>query len=175
MRNSLFLLFLGVVALFLQSVWHYVCPEYIVPVAPNVLAILLVFIAFHYPTALGACMAFLIGFEFDIWSGRILGPHATALVSVFLPLALASQRMFIESAVTIVLSTVFAVFVGNLVYALVAGCFIAVEPLGFVVFKRLGLEALITAVVAVPIMPGLVNIRQRWLLPHERDMSALGY
>ena len=74
--------------------------------APNLLLILMVYLSFYDGEPGDALLAFLLGLELDLDSLDLLGPWAGAYVLVFGVLVLLSQRIFIESAV-VVLVTVF--------------------------------------------------------------------
>ena len=103
-RIALILLF-GLISIALQSsVLKVMLPNSIIP---NFILILVVFIAFYECSTLGAVIAFLLGFEIDIYSGQLLGPYAAASVAVFCVLSSLSQRIFVESPVAILL-TVFS-------------------------------------------------------------------
>ena len=137
MRKSLLILLLGVLALLIPgTVLRTVFPEL---VAPNLMIVLLVWLAFHEISPGGAVLAFLLGLELDFCSGMLLGPWAGAYVIVFGLLVLCSRRIFIESAAVVFLSAFSASLLSALLYhvmlVLVYGA------------ARLELSALSTAVI----------------------------
>lgn len=114
MRSAFTILLLGVLALLIPStVFRTTLPQ---AVAPNLLVILLVWVAFQRATAAGALLSFLLGLELDFCSGILLGPWAGAYVAVFGLLVLCSRRIFIESALVVFLAVFAAALVSAALY-----------------------------------------------------------
>ena len=114
MRKAAFILLLGVLALLIPgTVLRTVFPQL---VAPNLLAVLLVWVAFHEVSALGALLAFLLGLELDFCSGTLLGPWAGAYAAVFGLLVLSSKRIFIESPSVVFIAVFAAVLLSSGIY-----------------------------------------------------------
>lgn len=108
MKKSSFILFLGMLAILIPgTILKMIAPGMVVP---NLLAVVLVYLAFYEPNVRGAILAFALGFELDLCSGVLLGPWAGAYVLVFALLVLSSQRVFIESAFVIVIGVFIASF-----------------------------------------------------------------
>ena len=79
-------------------------------IVPNLLIPVVVFLAFYEVTPTGALYAFLLGIEFDLFSGAHLGPWGGASVLLFGVIACGAQRIFIES----VLAVIMTVFLSSL-------------------------------------------------------------
>ena len=102
MRKFLLILLLGVLALLIPgTVFRTVFPQL---TAPNLLVVLLVYLAFYEASAVGALLAFLLGLQLDFCSGTLLGPWAGSYVIVFALLVLCSRRIFIESGLVVCLA-----------------------------------------------------------------------
>lgn len=114
MRRRLLILVLGVLALLISgTAFRSMAPQL---VAPNLMALLLVWVAFHDVSSSGALLAFLLGLELDFSSGMLLGPWAGAYVIIFGLLVLGSRRIFIESGLVVCLAVFSAVLLSTLLY-----------------------------------------------------------
>ena len=105
-RRFFIILALGIAAIFLQSA---VLSE--LPVIPNLLLVIAIFVALQEMSVAGASLCFLLGLESDLYTGVVLGPAAGAYVCLFGLLVLLSQRIFVEGvfveAVVTAMLTVF--------------------------------------------------------------------
>lgn len=108
-RKSVIVLVLGFIAVFVQgTLLRGSFPSMVVP---DLVCILVVFLSFYEPGLLGAFLAFLVGLQFDLASGVLLGPRAGSSVAVFGFLSSLSQRIFVESGTAMM----FAVFISTIV------------------------------------------------------------
>jgi rod shape-determining protein MreD len=100
-------LLVGVVSLIIQGILlHCGLSEYLVP---QLVMLLVVFLAFYEPTVAGSVLAFALGLLLDFASADALGPWAGACVTVFGVFALLSQRLFIDSPVVAMVVSALAV------------------------------------------------------------------
>ena len=98
-RKFTLILLLGLIALLIPgTIFKTLLPQFI---APNLLVILLVYLAFYEGNALGAVVAFCLGLQLDLCSGLLIGPWGGGYVAVFCFLVLCSQRIFIESPLVV--------------------------------------------------------------------------
>jgi rod shape-determining protein MreD len=120
MRSAVALAIAAVAAMLLQTTvlswlrW--------LPVVPDLMLVLTVYVGIRHPSAAGAVGAFVLGYFLDTFSGTLLGTHAFALTAVFAAVYLIGRHFWMESGVPVML----LVFFGGCVRAL-AGA--AVEAL----------------------------------------------
>lgn len=115
---------------------------------PNLQLILMVYCALSDVSIGGVLLCFLLGLEYDLFSGTILGPWAGAFSLVAGVLALAAQRIFLESALTVLLLVACSSIVATTVYLTLLYQF---RPVASDVVSWSMLETLVTALVA-PLM-----------------------
>jgi rod shape-determining protein MreD len=143
-KRILWVLLLGLVATWIQgAVVRSFVSDY--GVVPNLILIIVVYLAFHEVNSFGAFLAFLVGFEFDLFSGIRLGPWAGSCVLVFGLLACFAQRMFVESALATVVAVFFSSLAASIVYLL---CTYELHPLTSGRVLIILVEALFSAVLA---------------------------
>ena len=101
---------LGLVAIFLQgTLLRTILPDFLVP---NLVLSITIFLAFYDNSPFGAVLVFLLGIEFDLYSGNpiLIGPTAGSLVLIYGALSSISQRIYVESGFAVlVIATVSAV------------------------------------------------------------------
>ncbi len=114
-------------------------------VVPNLVLILVVFLGFYELSVFGALLAFLVGLEFDLFSGVRLGPWAGTLVFLYGCLACFAQRIFVDSSLSSMVAVFFSSIAGSLMYLLFM---YGAHPSAGDMFWKLLLEALFTAVCA---------------------------
>ena len=146
MKRALLVLFIGLALILAQGILR------ILPLAsalvPNLMLPLVVYLAFYLPTPAGAMSAFLIGLEYDIFASRsLLGPYAGAYVVVFALVASFSQRLFLESLVTVCLTVFVSVLISYAVYVILVSQFMPVGSLIAEMGRYLFVEGLVTACV----------------------------
>lgn len=132
------------ISLLLQgALVHAVAPA---GVGVNLLVAVVVFLAFHEPTARGAILCFLIGIVFDIQGARVLGPWGTGFVLVFGLLSGMAQRIFVESTFTIIVLVFSGTLISSIVALLLGFDWSRIAVSG--IFGSLAVESLLTACVA---------------------------
>lgn len=98
MRSSLILALAGILAVVVQTTL--VSRLGILPVAPNLILVLVVYLGLRIPTVWGAIGAFLLGYLLDTFSGSIPGLHCFAMTLVFAMVYLVSGRLWMQNPVT---------------------------------------------------------------------------
>lgn len=147
------MLFLGLISILVQgTVFKSVIPGFF---APNLLLVLLVYIAFYEVSAFGAVLAFLLGLEFDVHLGMLLGPWAGSFVLVFGILALLSQRIFVQSSLVVFIAVLVSCLGSNIFYLGLRYPFI---PVGWEAVSTVVYEGLLTAVLSPFLFPLLRKI-----------------
>lgn len=105
----------GLVALATQAtVRHFGVPE---PFVPQLMALIVVSLAFSEANVFGCCMSFALGLCADLASATLVGPWAGSFVVVYGTLAMLSQRLFIESTGASIFISFISVFVIDLLYS----------------------------------------------------------
>jgi rod shape-determining protein MreD len=152
MKRILVLFGLTILGLYLQTLVGFYLPslDYL---RPNLLCILVVFVALHEPTAAGAFLAFFVGTLFDLASGSVIGPWAGAFVLVFGLLSAVTQQLFVQSILTVVAAVFFSSVLGTLSYQLLS--FEMVSP-SHRSFWGVLVEATVTAAIA-PLVFGVLR------------------
>lgn len=162
-RRILFTLVLGLILIVLQAtLLKSILPHFLVP---NLLIILVVFLAFFDGTPLGAGLSFLLGLELDIYNGILLGPWAGSYVVVYGVLAFLSQRIFVETALAAFVVVLFSSLLANLVYVVLTFDF---RPVGHSILLPLLLEAALSGVIA----PAGLALLRRLLVKRGRGSGA---
>ena len=113
-KRYIVVLLIGLAAIAIQgALLTMMVPEYLVP---NLVLILVVFLGFYDVRLSTLFLVFLLGLQFDLASGVLIGPWAGAFVVVFLLLAFMAQSIFIESVVSVVISVFVASLVSDFIY-----------------------------------------------------------
>lgn len=161
MRKVVVILLLGLVLLIIQETCRYYLKTSI-DISPNLLIILVVFLAFHEFTVLGAFLAFLLGLEYDLGTSTgVLGPWAASFIAVFVLIGVLSQRIFSESAFSVAIASALGAGLSALAYHLVhfkVSTQLPSSP------KTILLEALFTALLAPFLfsrVKGMMGLRRR--------------
>lgn len=156
LNRTIIVLVLGLLAVFVQgTLLKSVLPE--LPV-PDLLLILVVYLAFYDSSPLGAVLTFVLGLQFDLFSEMLLGPRAGSLVIVYGVLAALSQRLFVESLFAAFVSVFLSSVVNSVVYIILLS---DAKPTHAYFFYIALLEALFTALIAPFLFKGLKRILQR--------------
>lgn len=109
-------LLLGLAAILIQGcVFKILAADILVP---NLVLLVVVYLAFLEPSTGGAFLAFILGLEFDLASGVLLGPWAGAFVLVYGLLVVLLERVLADSPVVIPLAALFGSLVGTITYLL---------------------------------------------------------
>jgi rod shape-determining protein MreD len=133
---------------------------------PNLMLLLVVFVSFYSPGYSGAVLVFILGILFDFSSGLLLGPWAASFMGVFILISFISQRILIETAPASFVVVLLCSLLASVVYSTLV---FEVSPTREGIFWILPLEALVNAVLAVPVFALL-----RKSLPYRFRGSAAG-
>ncbi len=165
-KRTALILLLGLVAVWVQGgVLRSIVSDN--GIVPNLILILVVYLAFYEANPFGALLAFLLGFEFDLLSGVRLGPWAGSFVLLFGLLSCFAQRIFVESLLATAVVVFFSSLVVSLVYFL---CTYELHPLSSSRGGYILIEALLTAVLA-PIVFKLLRL----IVRRREQVTASGY
>lgn len=80
---------------------------------PNIMALLVLYLAFYFTSPLGVWYSFLLGLIFDLSSSSLLGPSAAGFVVAYAIIAILSKRLFLGSFVS---SIIFGGFTSAVVF-----------------------------------------------------------
>jgi rod shape-determining protein MreD len=90
--------------------------------SPNLMVILIVFLAFHFRGVSALISVFLLGLQFDLFTGTLLGPWAGAFSAVFLIIHLLTPRLFVESQLVVATTAAVASAASSIVYLMISRC-----------------------------------------------------
>ena len=170
MRRKIFvILFLGLVALLLVStVFKPFFPE---AIAPNLMVMILVYLAFFEASALGAFLAFMLGLELDLCSAGLLGPWAGVYVLVFLSLYVTSRRIFVESFLVLMVAT----FVASFTTTVFHHCFLMIVRERAILEAGVISDALLEAFITALIAPFLIRLFKRIPFTRKSGQEQLSF
>ena len=94
MRSFIALAVAAVAAMLLQTTVFRALP--LVPIVPDVLLVLAVYLAIRHQTASGALGAFVLGYFVDTFSGTLLGLNAFTLTAVYLGVHGVARHLWLE-------------------------------------------------------------------------------
>ena len=158
-KRCALVLLLGLVAVFVQStVLKAILPPVVIP---SFLVILLVFLAFYETSLAGVFTAFLLGLEFDLHGGILLGPWAGSFVAVYCALASLSQRIFVDSGLAAFAVVLLSSFLSSFIFVVLVFEF---QPVQLGVLSTALIEALLNGILAAPVLALL----RRYLARRER-------
>lgn len=105
---------LGILAVFIQgTLLKSLSPLMVVP---NLVLVLVIILSFFENSLLGVFLSFALGLMLDSFSGVMLGPWAAAFVAIFWILSSLSNRMFVESPLSLVIGTFVSSLLANSIY-----------------------------------------------------------
>lgn len=167
LRKALTLLILGMLGILVQGTFlkYGFSPNWIVP---NFLLIFVVYLSFYEATPFGAVLSFLLGIEFDLASGELLGPHAASMAVVFGFLSSVTQRIFVDSVLAVFLAVFLSSMFAHLIYVILLFEFKPSQSLLSLLVEFSLPEALLTALVA----PVMFSILRRLLLQRAGEQVA---
>jgi rod shape-determining protein MreD len=84
-----------------------VLPSLPLPIVPDLLMILAVYLGVRHPTAGGAVGAFLLGYFVDTFSGTLLGLNAFALTAVYLGVHFVARHLWLERGLPVMAIVLF--------------------------------------------------------------------
>ncbi|MBL7661280.1 rod shape-determining protein MreD [bacterium] len=130
-------------------------------IAPDIILILMVFVAVEHHSPAGVAGAFLLGLASDFASAQYLGPDAAAGIMVFLFITLVARNVYAEHALTFSILVAVALPLKKLTTAgLIA--FYTNHPLNTALFfsKNFAGELLLTVIIA-PLVMFMLSKAQR--------------
>lgn len=120
------------------------------PVVPDILLVLAVYLGSRHHSIPGACGAFLLGYFVDTFSGTLLGQNAFAFTAVYAAVHLVARNLWMERGLPVMAVAFFAGWVRVAALA-VAGAVAGSPPLWHHVIRYGIVEALLAALVAPPV------------------------
>jgi rod shape-determining protein MreD len=132
------------------------------PVVPDLILVLTVYVGIRHPSASGACGAFVLGYFLDTFSGTILGMHAFALTAVFAGVHLIGRNFWMESGAPVMVLVFAGACLGQLAGVAVATLVASRAPVWQHVLRYGLLEAGMAAL-ASPLVFACVRWEKRML------------
>lgn len=168
LMTAFLLLLFGLIGIFLQgAIVRLLIPGIIFPAFSITLVLYLAF--FHASTA-GVMLAFMLGLEYDLFSGSLLGPWAGSFVVIYAFFALLTPRMFVDSPLVSVLTGFLASLLASVVFSLIrfmAPGVITVSYLDGVYLHHVFYEAVGVAIMT----PFVIAFLSRVFLNGEKRMT----
>jgi rod shape-determining protein MreD len=121
------------------------------PVMPDPMLVLAVYLGVRHPGAGGACGAFLLGYFLDTFSGTILGVNAFAFTAVYLAAHLIARRLWVEGGLPLMVT----VFLAGLLRSLVAAAIATLVATHGLLWQHVVGSAVASAAVAAAIAPAV--------------------
>ncbi|GAC1472635.1 MAG: rod shape-determining protein MreD [Desulfuromonadaceae bacterium] len=122
------------------------------PFKPDLLLVIMVFIALRVPFEVGAPLAWLLGMLNDVCSGLYLGLNAASFLISFLVIKSVSDRLYADSAILFVLTVAGVTLAGFTLNLLLIVLFTAAPGIAYSmlsdIFPRLLVNAFIASIVA---------------------------
>jgi rod shape-determining protein MreD len=152
-RSFLVLAVAALAAMLLQTTVFPALP--LLPVVPDLILVLAVYLGIRHPGVGGASGAFLLGYFLDTFSGTALGVNAFSMTAVYAGARLTARRLWVEGGVPVMA----IVFLGGCVRALamlaLAGLLASRAPVWQHVVRYGFLEAALAALVAPAVFAGV--------------------
>lgn len=146
MRSTLVLGFTALCAMLLQTTVFPSLPW--LPVVPDLILILAVYLGIRHRGVIGACGAFLLGYFLDTFSGTLPGLHAFALSGVYAAVQLVARLLWVQRGLPVMAVAFLGACVQELGTATLAGMVAAETPVWQHVLRYGFLEASVAALVA---------------------------
>jgi rod shape-determining protein MreD len=118
------------------------------PVVPDLLLVLAVYLGIRHPSVGGAAGAFLLGYFLDTFSGTVVGLHAFGLTAVYACTHVIARRVWVRHGLPIMAMVFVGGCVAQLAGVAVAALMAARAPLWQHVLRYGFLEAGVAALVA---------------------------
>jgi rod shape-determining protein MreD len=149
-RSALLFFFIVVAALVIQVS---LLPVFILPpFKPDLLLVIMVFVALRTSFETGALLAWLLGLLNDICSGLYLGLNAASFLILFLLIKSVSDRLYADSAILFILTVVGVTLVEFTFNLLLIIMFTASPGIGYIMisdlFPHLLVNAFISSIIA---------------------------
>ena len=160
MRSFVALAAASVVAMLLQTTVFRWLP--LLPVVPNLVLVLGVYLGSRHHSVAGVCGAFLLGYFLDTFSGTLLGANAFAFTAVYAAVYLVARQVWMERGLPVMAVVFFGAWVRTLAAAGLAGLVASPGPLWQDVGRYALLDAGFAAVLA-PVVFAAVSWEKRLL------------
>lgn len=167
MKHAVVIGIVGLIAALLQGTLLYIgIPPYLLP---QVVLIVVIYLGFHEVSLVGVFTVFGLGLLMDFASAVLVGPWAGAYVAVYGALALGSQRLFVESAIVMVVTGFIACLCSDLIYL---GLAYEYQPSGSSYIVDSVGQAFATAILSPLLMAILSKVLYRRAVPVLGRVSA---
>ena len=147
MRSFVALAAAAIAAMLCQTT---VLPFLPLPVMPDLLLVLAVYLGVRHPTAGGACGAFFLGYFLDTFSGTVLGLNAFALSTVYVGVHLVARHLWVDRGLPVMAIAFFGGFLRDL-----AALGLALVAAGTPVWQHGGGYGLAGALAAAVVAPSV--------------------
>ena len=126
------------------------------PFKPDLLLVIMVYIALHGSFKAGAPLAWLLGMLDDVYSGLYLGLNAATFLISFLVIKSVSERLYADSAILFVLTVAGVTLAGFTLNLLLAVMFTASPGIAYSMFSDIFPRLLVNSFIAsiVSALPG---------------------
>lgn len=158
MRSAAAVAAAGVLAMLLQTAIFPVFPR--LPVVPDLILVLVVYLGLRYQTVGGATGAFLLGYFLDTFSGTVLGMNAFAMTAAYVAVYLVGRRLWTDGGLPVMGLVFFAACVRELAMVFAGMLAETPGPVWEHVVRYGLLEAVVAALVA-PLVFGFVAWQER--------------
>ncbi len=149
MRSLLALAVASVVAMLLQTTVFRWVPG--LPVVPDVVLVLGVYLGSRHHSVAGVWGAFLLGYFLDTFSGTLLGANAFAFTAVYAAVYLVARQVWMERGLPVMAVVFFGAWVRTLAAAAVASLVASPAPL----WQDVGRYAVLDAGLAAALAPAV--------------------
>ena len=160
MRSFIALAVAAVAAMLLQTTVFRALP--LVPIVPDVLLVLAVYLAIRHQTASGALGAFVLGYFVDTFSGTLLGLNAFALTAVYVSVGWLARHLWVQRGLPVVGVVLFGGAVRELAAVAVAALVAARAPVWQHVLAY-GLTGVLASGLVAPAVFAAVSWEERLL------------
>lgn len=169
MKQACLVLLCGLTAALMQGALLYIgLPSFLLP---QLVLILVVYLGFHEVSFLGACSAFALGLLMDFASAVLVGPWAGAFVAVYGALSVGSQRLFVESAIVMIVTAFCASLCADFIFL---GLAYEYQPSSASYLMEACGQALATALIAPVAIAIFSKILRRKAVPALGRVTAAG-
>jgi len=159
-RSFIALAVAAVAAMLLQTTVFRALP--LVPIVPDVLLVLAVYLAIRHQTASGALGAFVLGYFVDTFSGTLLGLNAFTLTAVYLGVHGVARHLWLERGLPLMI-VVFCAALARDVAAIALLATLAARAPVWQHVLRYGLAGALAASLVAPAVFDVVTWERRQL------------
>ena len=160
MRSFIALAVAAVAAMLLQTTVFRALP--LVPIVPDVMLVLAVYLAIRHQTASGALGAFVLGYFVDTFSGTLLGLNAFTLTAVYLGVHGVARHLWLERGLPLMI-VVFCAALARDVAAIALLATLAARAPVWQHVLRYGLAGALAASLVAPAVFAVVTWERRQL------------